>query len=206
MKLYAATGACGLHVQIVAREAKVAFELVLVDLQTKRTADGHDYNEISAKDYIPALQLDDGTVLSEGAVITQWLAAQAPNAGLLPAYGSMDHYRALEWLHYIGTEIHKSFSSLFKPSTEDAKIEARADLTRRLQLVEARLQEADYLVGDRFTIVDAYLFNVGSWARPAGLSLTSFPRLQAYLSRIAQRPSVRASMMAEGLIKLAKAA
>jgi glutathione S-transferase len=206
MKLYVATGACGLHVQIAAREAGVPFELVLVDLATKRTADSRDYNEITPKSYIPALQFDDGSVLTEGAVIAQWLADRAPNSGLLPPYGSLDRYRVLEWLHYIGTEIHKSYTPLFKPSSDSEKAEAREYLTKRLTIVEERLARAEHLVGERFTLADGYLFNVLTWAKPAGLDLSPFPALKAWTSRTAQRLSVRESMVAEGLITRAKAA
>ncbi len=206
IKLYASTGACGLHVQIVAREANIPFELVLVDLGTKTTADGADFNLVTPKGYIPAIQFEDGTVLTEGAVISQWLADQAPDSGLLPAYNSMDHYRVLEWLHYIGTEIHKSFGPLFKPSSDKEKTDAVGYIVKRLGIIEEQLAKTAFLVGETFTITDAYLFNILTWAKPAGVDLTAFPSIRAYQARIAARPSVRESMIAEGLIKRTKAA
>jgi glutathione S-transferase len=206
MKIYAATGACGLHVQIVARELGLPFELVLVDLASKRTSTGHDYAHVTAKGYIPALELDDGRVLTEGAVITQYLADLRPDAGLLPPWQSFSHYRVLEWLHYIGTELHKAFGPLFKPSSDADKAQARADIARRLALVEAALAEADYLVDGRFGIADAYLYNILSWARPAGVSLQDFPALRAFVRRVSARPAVRASLIAEGLLRSADAA
>jgi glutathione S-transferase len=206
MKLYASTGACGLHVQIIARETGVPFDLVLVDLSTKRTADGRDFNTVTPKSYIPVWEFDDGRVLTEGAVITQWLADQAPEKGLLPSYNSFAHYQVLEWLHYIGTEIHKSFGPLFKPAADAEKAAARDSIIKRLGHVEAQLGRTPYLVGDHFGIADAYLFNVLTWAKPAGVDLSAFPKIRTYQARIAERPAVRDAMIAEGLIRRKQAA
>jgi glutathione S-transferase len=203
LTLYAATGACGLHVQIVLREAGLPFHLELVDLKTKLTASGTDFNQITAKSYIPALKLTDGEVLTEGAVITQWIADQVPEQGLLPAPGTIERTRAQVWLHFIATEIHKTFSPLFKPSSEDAKTEARAELARRLDYINDALACGDYLLGAQFSVVDAYAFNVIGWSRYVGIELAQWPRIVAYMERIAARPSVRESLVAEGLIKRA---
>lgn len=205
MKLYTATGACGLHVQIVAREAGIEFDLEVVDLGNKKLANGEHLNTITPKGYIPAAVLDDGNVITEGVVISQWIAEQKPEAGLMPAWGTFDRLRVLEWAHYIGTELHKTFGPLFKPSSDEAKRDAVEAITARLGFVEERLANHERLVGERFTVVDAYLYNIMTWAKPAGVDLSPFPGLQAFVKRVRARPSVVASMEAEGLIKRAAA-
>lgn len=203
MKLYAATGACALHVQIALREAGLGFELDLVDLASKRTSAGEDFTAINPKGYIPALALDDGRLLTEGAVITQWISDQAPHAGLFPPAGSFERVRGQEWLHYLATEIHKGFVPLFKPSSDDAKGAARMELGRRFDLVEETLAAQPWLLGERFSIVDAYAFNVIGWSRYCGIDLARWPAITAWMKRIAERPSVRDAQIAEGLIQRA---
>ncbi len=201
MKLYTAAGACGLHVQIVAREAGLPFDLDLVDLDRRVTADGTSLTATTAKGYIPVAVLPTGETLTEGAVISQWIAEQVPDAGLMPPPGSFDRLRALEWIHFIGTEIHKAFGPFFEATSETEKAAALRVVAKRLPIVEDRLSSHDWMVGDRMTLVDAYLFNVMTWARPAHLDLAPYPGIVAHLKRMQARPSVRASLAAEGFLK-----
>jgi glutathione S-transferase len=201
MKLYFSPGACSLSPHIVLLEAGLPFTTEKVNIRKKQTAAGADYTAINPKGYVPALELDDGSVLTEGPAIVQYIADQAPAKHLAPAAGSAEHYQLLEWLNYIGTEIHKNYSPLFNPaSQEDAKTAARAMLTRRFAFAAERLATHDYLVGGRFSVADAYLFTVANWAAVVQLDLSSFPALQAYQARIAARPAVQQAMRDEGLL------
>ncbi len=203
MKLYTAAGACGLHVQIVVREAGLPFDLDLVDLDRKVTADGTALPAITSKGYIPAAVLPTGETLTEGAVISRWIAEQASDAGLIPPPGSFDRLRAPEWIHFIGTEIHKAFCPFFEATTDAEKAAALRAVAKRLPIIEQRLSDHDWMVGDRVTLVDAYLFNVMTWARPVRLDLAPYPSIVAHLKRMQARPSVRASLAAAGLLKTA---
>ncbi|MBV6656629.1 MAG: glutathione S-transferase C-terminal domain-containing protein [Devosiaceae bacterium] len=205
MKLYTAAGACCLHVQIVAREAGVPFELELIDLSNKLLADGRHLGDLTPKGYIPLAELPSGEVITEGVVISQWIAEQNPEVELMPAVGSLHRLRALEWAHFIGTEIHTAFGPLFGPSSDDAKRAAIDAVATSLGAVEHRLAAHVWLVGDRFTLVDAYLFNVMTWAKPAGIDLAPFPGIDAHMARMRTRRSVEAALIAEGLLKRAAA-
>ncbi len=196
MKLYYSPGACGLHPSIALREAGVPFELVRVDLRAKKTADGADYLAVNPKGYIPALQFDDGSVLTEGAVIDQYAADLKPEKHLLPPAGSLARVRVQEWLHFIGTEIHKSFSPLFG-SDEAAKVAPRARLVGRFDLIEKTLSKHPYLTGDTFTVADAYLFNMLRWAQFTGFELAKWPGIQAFFARVEARPAVQEAIAAE---------
>jgi glutathione S-transferase len=202
MKLYYAPGACSLASHIALHEAGLPFEIDKLNVPTKTTANGEDFMQINPKGYVPTIKMDDGSVLTEGAVILQYIADQSPNSGLAPKAGTMERYRLQEWLNFIGTEIHKSFGPLFnKTMPEETKNNARNLLTRRLGYVEARLANKPYLMGDSFTVADAYLFVVVNWSGRAGFDLNPFPKIKEYIARIAERPSVRAAMKAEGLIQ-----
>jgi glutathione S-transferase len=202
MKLYFSPGACSLSPHIVLLEAGMSFDTEKVNLADKKMASGGDFREINPKGYVPALQLDSGEVLTEGPAIVQYIADQVPAKGLAPAAGTMERYRLAEWLNFISTEIHKSFSPFFKPTTpEETKQAARDTLTARLAIVARQLDNKDYLMGNQFTVADAYLFTVLGWARHVHFDLTPWPALQPYLQRIAARPAVHAAMVAEGLIK-----
>lgn len=202
MKLFYSPGACSLAPHIVAQEAGIALKLEKVDGKAKRTASGADFWQINPKGYVPALQLYDGAVLTEGPVISQYLADLAPASQLAPANGTLARYRLQEWLGYINSEIHKSYSPLFKPDTVDAtRAERREYLKRRYQLIEDTLAKQSYLAGEQFTVADAYLFTVTSWARLVEVDLSGFPALQAFQHRVAARPAVQAAMKAETLIK-----
>lgn len=202
MKLYFSPGACSLSPHIVLREAGFTFETEKVDLAKKITASGADFFAINPKGYVPALQLDNGEVLTEGPAIAQYVADQRPEKLLAPALGSLERYRLMEMLNFISTELHKSFSPLFRPNTpEETKQAARDTLARRFGFIEQKLQGRDYLMGNQFSVADAYLFTVLNWTGHVKIDLAPWPTVQAYKGRVAARPAVRAAMVAEGLIK-----
>jgi glutathione S-transferase len=201
MKLYYAPGSCALSPHIVALEAGVPIELDRVDFATRKTASGDDLNKVNPKGYVPALRLDNGEVLTEGPAIVQYLADRNPGAGLAPAAGTLERYRLQEWLNFIGTELHKNFSPLFKPDTpDDYKPVAIRNIVARLGTVDQHLSDHKYLLGNAFTAADAYLFTVTNWTQHVGIDLTPFASLRAYRERIAARPHVQAAMKAEGLL------
>jgi glutathione S-transferase len=201
-KLYYSPGACSLSPHIVLREAGLPFQLVLASTKTHKLADGTDYYGINSKGYVPLLELDDGQRLSEGPVIVQYIADQVPASGLAPPAGTMARYRLMEWLNFITSELHKGFAPLFNPATpEDYKAMARARLAERLRWVDAQLEGKAWLMGDTFTVADAYLFVVAGWSKYVGVDIAGDGRLQAYLGRVAARPAVQAALEAEGLLK-----
>ncbi|HPU21000.1 MAG TPA: glutathione transferase GstA [Alicycliphilus sp.] len=202
MKLYYSPGACSLSPHIVLHEAGLAYEPVLASTKTHQLADGTDFYTINPLGYVPVLELDDGTRLREGPAIVQYLADQAPHKNLAPAHGTLGRYRLQEWLTFIGTEIHKSFSPLFVPSTpEDYKPQVKQRLLARLQWVDSELAGKPYLMGEQFSVADAYLFTVTNWGQYVGLDISQLKNLVAYRERIAARPAVQAAMKAEGLLK-----
>ena len=202
MKLYYAPGACSLAAHIVLHESGLSFEIDKLNVPTKTTSTGEDYMLINPKGYVPAIKLDDGSILTEGPVIMQYIADLNSGSGLAPKAGTMERYRLQEWLTYIGTEIHKSFSPLFnKTASDEVKNNARNMLAKRIGYVEAQLVNKPYLMGDNFTVADAYMFVVTSWSSHVGFDLTPFPRINEYMARIAARPGVQAAMKAEGLIQ-----
>jgi glutathione S-transferase len=197
MKLYYHPGACSLAPHIVARALGLNIELVKIDRQ-KRTEHGADFLAINPKGYVPALQLADGRVLTEGPVIAQYLADLKPDAGLVPRAGSFERYRVQEMLGYINCELHKAHAPLFSAATPDATREqVKRELTQRYALIEKQLVSSPFIVGERFTIADAYLFTIASWAGFLKLDLSSFPALGAYMARIAERPEVVSALEAE---------
>ena len=207
MKLYYSPGACSLSPHIVAIEAGIPLDLVKVDVQTKSIAREGDFWDVNPKGYVPALELDDGAVLTEGPAIVQYLADLAPAAALAPAAGSLDRVRLQETLNYLTSEIHKSYSPLFNPAVLPAVREERlAYLTRRYALIEKQLEGSKYLFGDRFTVADAYLFTLTRWARAVKLDLSAFTNLEAFQKRVGSRKAVLEAMRAEGLITDSKAA
>ena len=207
MKLYYMPGACSLSPHIVAREAGIDLQLVKVDGKTKRTEDGADFMAINPKGYVPALELDDGQLLTEGPAIVQYLADLKPASGLAPANGTLARYRLQEMLGYINSEIHKTYSPLFKPDTpEPTRVERKAYLLKRYQLIEDVLAKQPWLLGDHFTAADAYLFTVTNWAKHVDLDLSDFPAIQAFQHRMLERPAVQEVMDAEGLARRAAAA
>jgi len=206
-KLYYSPGACSLSPHIVLHESGLPFQAVLASTKTHKLADGTDYYGINPKGYVPLLELDDGTRLSEGPVIVQYIADQVPASGLAPAAGTMERYRVMEWLNFITSELHKGFSPLFTPGMpEEAKVLARAKLVDRLTWVDTQLAGKSYLMGEHFTVPDAYLFTVAGWGRHVGVDISGLPNLSAFMARMAARPAVQAAMKAEGLIKQAQQA
>jgi glutathione S-transferase len=198
MKLYYSPGACSLHPQIALREAGLTFDLVRVDLRAHKLSDGTDYYTINPKGYVPLLELDDGSRLTEGAVIDQFIADKNPKANLLPPPGSMDRVRTQEWLHFIATEIHKTFSPLFNPALSDAEKESqRKKVSGRLDYVEKELGNKPYLLGDTFTVADAYLFNMLRWTGFTGIDLGKWPGLKSFFGRVEARPAVKSALDAE---------
>ena len=183
-------------------EAGLAYEPVLASTKTHKLADGTDFYSINPLGYVPVLELDDGTRLREGPAIVQYLADQAPQKNLAPAPGTLARYRLQEWLSFIGTEVHKGFGPLFAPGTpEEYKPQLKQRLLSRLQWVDGELAGKQYLMGDHFTVADAYLFTVTNWAQFVGLDISQLKNLAAYRERIGARPAVQAAMKAEGLLK-----
>jgi glutathione S-transferase len=200
MKLYFSPGACSLAPHIALREAGLEFELVKTNTRDRTTSDGSDWLRVNPKGYVPALMLDDGEVLTEVPAVLQYIAAQKPDSGLAPAAGTMDRYRFLEWLNFIGTELHKGFAPMFRPGVpEEYKTMSRERLEQRLSYAADQLIGRDFAVGRQFTVADAYLYVVLGWTRPAGLDRERWPVLQAYHARIGERPAVKAARAAEGL-------
>jgi glutathione S-transferase len=201
MKLYFAPGACSLSPHIVLEEAGIAAETEQVNNQEKKTKAGKDYWTINPKGQVPALQLDSGDMLTEGPVIVQYLADQKPASGLVPPAGSIERYRVQEWLNFIASELHKSFGPIFRPTTPDAyKAISKENLGKRFDWIDKQLGGRSYLMGDKFTVADAYLFTVLRWTSRIEIDLAKWPNLKAYVERVAARPKVQAAMKAEGLI------
>lgn len=199
MKLYFMPGACSLAPHIALREADLSFSLVEVDYRTRRTSGGGDFREISPKGYVPALELGDGALLTEVSVILQYVDALAPEAALLPASGT-PRLKAQEWLSFVATELHKSFSPLFRPTTPKSFLEPGRDhVSRRLDVVERHLRQHDYLAGSEFSLADIYLFTVCRWLGDQNLSIANWPALQRLCASIPRRPAVRAALAREGL-------
>lgn len=202
MKLYYSPGACSLSPHIVLLEAGLPCTLVLASTKTHKLQDGTDYHSINPLGYVPVLELDDGTRLREGPAIVQYLADQVPQKNLAPAHGTLAHYRLLEWLTFIGTEVHKGFGPLFAPNTpEQYKPLVKERLLSRLQWVDGQLAGKQYLLGEHFSVADPYLFTVTNWGQFVGLDFSHLKNLVAYRERVAARPAVQAAMKAEGLIK-----
>ena len=202
MKLYYSPGACSLSPHIALQEAGLAYTPVLASTKSHKLQDGTDYYSINPLGYVPMLELDDGTRLREGPAIVQYIADQVPLKMLAPTNGSLQRYRLQEWLTFIGTEIHKGFSPLFKPNTpEEYKPIVRESLLQRLQWVDGQLADKQYLMGEQFTVADGYLFTVTNWARATHVDISGLAHLAAYRERVGARPAVQEAMRAEGLLK-----
>ncbi|TXI93966.1 MAG: glutathione transferase GstA [Aquabacterium sp.] len=201
MKLFLKPGSCSLASHIVLEEIGRPYDTETVDLAKKLTASGADFWAINPKGYVPALLLDDGDLLTEGPAILQYLADLAPELQLAPANGSKARYQLQSWLTFIGTEVHKNFSPFFNPAaTPEMKELARANLQRRLGYVNDQLAGRDFLMGDTFSVADAYLFTVVGWAKFVQLDLSAWPHLIAFQGRVAARPATQRALKAEGLI------
>jgi glutathione S-transferase len=202
MKLYYAPGACSLSPHIVSRELGINVELKKTSTKDKTIDGGGDYWKVNGKGYVPALELDNGQVLTEGPAIVQYLADQKPESALAPKAGSLERYRLQEWLNFVTSEIHKTFSPLFRPTTPDEyKKIAKENLANRFGWLDKQLAGKDYLMGKQFTVADAYLFTVLRWTVPMQIDLAQWPNLKAYFDRVDARPKVKEALKAEGLIK-----
>lgn len=202
MKLYFSPGACSLSPHIVLRETGLPFELEQVDNKAKTTKSGEDFWKVNPKGYVPALRVDSGETLTEGPAIIQYLADQKPEAGLAPQPGTLERIRLQEWLNFITAELHKGFSPLFRPTTpEEYKLIARENLARRIGYVDDQLAAKPYLMGDQFSVADAYAFTVLTWTNVQKIDLGPYPHVRSYMERVMARPKVREAMKAEGLIR-----
>jgi glutathione S-transferase len=202
MKLYYSPGACSLSPHIVLREAGLAFEPVLASTKTHKLQDGTDYYTINPKGYVPLLELDDGQRLSEGPAIVQYIADKVPGKNLAPANGTFERYRLQEWLNFLTSEVHKGFGVLFTPPMPDeAKTLARGRVTDRLKWIDTQLEGKQYLMGDNFSVADAYLFTLSNWSRHVGIDTSGMANLTAFMGRMMARPAVQEAMKAEGLVK-----
>ena len=202
MKLYYSPGACSLSPHIVLREAGLPFTPVLASTKTHQLADGTDYYTINPKGYVPLLELDDGQRLSEGPAIVQYIADQVPAKKLAPPAGTMARYRLMEWLNFITSELHKGFSPLFNKDFPEAGKEIhRKRVADRLAWVDSQLEGRQYLMGNDFSVADAYLFTVAGWGQYVGVDIKPLKNLWAYMARVAARPAVQEAMKAEGLLK-----
>ncbi|MHB0888565.1 glutathione transferase GstA [Acidithiobacillus sp.] len=202
MKLYYSPGACSLSPHIILNEGGFSFDQEKVDLTSKKTETDADYTAVNPDGYVPALVLDDGQVLTEGPAIIQYLADRVPEKKLAPPMGSIERYRLMQWLNFISTELHKGFSPLFNPQApEEWKTVATAQLARRLSTISRQLEGKEWLLGDGFTVADAYLFTVLGWGRYVGIDMERWPVLKAYQGRVFMRPAVQSALKAEGLLQ-----
>ncbi|MFC5740947.1 glutathione transferase GstA [Dyella tabacisoli] len=202
MKLFYTPGACSLSPHIALLEAGLPFSLHKVDLKEKKFDSDHDFYDVNGKGYVPALELDNGQVLTEGPAIVQYIADQNPAADLAPAAGTMNRYRLQEWLNFITSELHKPMGSMFNPAqTPEWKEAVKAMLSRRLDWLSKQLEGKSHLQDEKFSIADGYLFTVLGWAKMVGFDLSKWPVIEQYAARIGQRPKVIEAMTAEGLLK-----
>jgi glutathione S-transferase len=202
MKLYYSPGSCSLASHIALCETGLPFETDQIIKTTKMTVGGENFMHLNPKGYVPAIKLDDGSILTEGGAVLQYIADRKPDSGLAPKACTMERYRLQEWLTFISSEIHKSFSPMFnKDAPEEVKNYARNNLTRRLVHAETQLANKAYLMGDHFTVADAYFFVVVNWSNAVNFDLAPYPHIKEYMARVAARPSVQAAMKAEGLLK-----
>jgi glutathione S-transferase len=200
MKLYYAPGACSVSPHIVLQESGLKYEVEKVNLGEGKTESGADFKAINPKSQVPTLQLDDGSILTEGAVIVQYIADNAPNADLIAKPGTMERYRTQEWLNFTASELHKTFSPLFRPTTPDAyKATVIQTLDRKLNDLERHLKGKQYLMGDKFTVADAYCYTILRWSPRGNIDLAKYPTVKAYYDRVGARPKVQDVLKAEGL-------
>lgn len=199
MKLYFSPGSCSMASHIALREAGVDFELVRVDLRTG-TCHGQPFKELNPKGYVPALQLDNGDWLTEGIALLSYIAGQSKSGALLPQAGTWEFYKALEWLTFISTELHKGFSPLWnRNSSESERVNAWERLSTRISLVDDQLKRSKFILGDTFSVADAYLFTVLNWAGMLKLSLEQWPAVTRFMAAMKDRPHVHATLEKEGV-------
>ena len=202
MKLYYSPGACSMAPHIVLREAGYKFDLEKVDIPNKKTAGGDDFWKVNPKGYVPALMLDDGQVLTEVGVICQYLADQKPDSGLAPKFGTMERYHLMETLNFCSSEVHKQIGALFNPKmTPEMKEVQLGVIERRLNALEKLLEGKQYAMGDKFSVADAYLFNVLNWTNPLKIDMGKWPNITGLMARVGARAAVQETLKAEGLVK-----
>ncbi|MBX7230561.1 MAG: glutathione transferase GstA [Bdellovibrionales bacterium] len=197
MKLYFSPGACSMASHMVIQELGLKCEIVKVDLSTKKFSGGN-FLSINPRGQVPTLQLDNGEILTEGAVIMQYLADQAPEKNLIPKAGTFERYRCQEWLNYIATEVHKNFSPLWdKNLPEETKTVFKTNLTRRFEFLNEKIKGKTFLMGTTFTVADCYLYTVLSWVHYLKIDLTPWTNLMGYMEKIKHRPATMATFKAE---------
>ena len=201
MKLFYSPGACALASQIALREAGLPFEMVKVDLKEKKFADGSDFKAVNPKGYVPALQLQNGQLMTEGSVILQWIADQAQDKNLIPKFGTSERYKAMEWLNFIATELHKGFSPLFGQATmsEESIKFTHGKIQTRLAHLNSHLLDNEYMLGKQFSVVDAYLYNILRWSGHLKIDLANYPAVIGHMEKMKARPSVQEAVAAEGI-------
>ena len=200
MKLYWTPGSCSLAVHIALRETGQPFAMARVDIMTKQLEDGGDYRAVNPRGALPAVELDDGQVLTEGVVLLQYVADKAGDGALIPRALDLPRYRVLEWLNHLATELHKGFSVLFTPGAPDAfKQAVSAKLTGHFSDMNEALTASEWLANDAYSVADIYAFVISNWAGMVGIDLTGFAALEAFRARVAARPAVQAALKAEGL-------
>jgi glutathione S-transferase len=202
MKLYYSPGACSLSPHIILQESGLKHTVAKTNLKDKTLDDGGDYKIKNPHGYVPALELDDGTILTEGPAIVQYIADKVPDKKLAPANGTLDRAKMQGWLNFVSTELHKGFSPLFNPAMpEEAKKIFRGRLHERFAVLDKHFAKNQYLMGSSFSLPDAYLFTVLNWTKPTGIDMEAYKNITAYQARMAARPAVQAAMKAEGLLK-----
>jgi len=201
MKLYYYPGACSQAVHIALRESGLPFEIEKIDLRVGKTERGADYRAINPKGYVPALELDNGEVLTEVVALLQYVADRRPESLLAPPWGNFERYRLVEWLAFISSELHKQFGPFFKGATDEVKRQQAELITRRFEYIDRRLASTSFLMGDTFTVADAYLFVMSGWAKMFQIDTERFPALTAWIKRVASRPAVGEVLVTEGLVK-----
>ena len=202
MKLYYSPGACSLSPHIALHESGLTFEHLAAPTKTHQLDDGTDYYSINPLGYVPLLELDDGTRITEGPAIVQYIADLVPEKKLAPPNGTIERVKLQSWLNLIGTELHKGFTPLFSAATPaDYKVIVVDKLMSRLKWVDGQLAGKNYLLGDAFSVADPYLFTVTNWAPRVGVELASFANIAAFRARMTTRPAVQAAMRHEGLLK-----
>jgi len=200
MKLYYSPGACSLAPHIVIRELDMDVELVKVDMVSKQTEHGEDFKQINPHGYVPALELNMNEVITEGVAIMQYLADQSPEHGLAPLNGTLERTRLQESLNYLTTELHKAFAPLFSDRTVEEKQAAKEKVAKSLDYIDMKLADSDYLMGDTFSLADAYLFVLSNWTTPTGIGLDKWPNIATFSAKVAAREKVKVALMAEGLL------
>lgn len=199
MKLYYVPGTCALAPHIALQESGLKYEAIKVDPKTKQTASGVDYNTINPKSSVPALDIGEGKILTECAVLLQFIAEQKQEKVSLPKYGTYDRYKANEWLNYIATELHKSFTPFYAPIPDAAKDILKERLFKRFDFMEKHLEKNMYILGKEYSPCDIYFFTVMRWTKNMKIDLSKWPHLMGLMERVQNRPAVAATLKAEGL-------